>query len=49
VASIKRWAGSEEYQKVAAVMAPPARSPMVTEGKAYIADTLLPLALADEG
>jgi hypothetical protein len=46
VASIKRWAGSEEYQKVAAMMAPPTPSPMVTEGKACIADTLLPLALA---
>jgi hypothetical protein len=47
VATIKRWAGSEEYQKVAAMMAPPTRSPMVTEGKAYIAATLLPLALAE--
>jgi DNA-binding transcriptional MocR family regulator len=47
VATIERWADSEEYQKIAAMMAPSTRSPMVTEGKAYIADTLLPLALAE--
>ena len=33
VATVKRWAGSDEFQKVAAFMAPPSRSPMVEEGK----------------
>jgi DNA-binding transcriptional MerR regulator len=45
VATIKRWANSEEFQKVAAFMAPPSRSPMVEVGKEYLQTTLLPIAL----
>jgi sulfur carrier protein ThiS len=46
-ATIKRWAKSEEYEAVVAFMAPPTRSPMATEGKAYIIEELLPVALAE--
>ena len=45
LATVKRWAAGEEYQKVAAFMAPPTRSPMVGEAKAYLTETLLPIAL----
>ena len=45
VATIKRWANSEEFQKIAAFMAPPSRSPMVVVGKEYLQTTLLPIAL----
>ena len=45
VATIKRWANSEEFQKVAAFMAPPSRSPMVDVANEYLQTTLLPIAL----
>ena len=45
LATVKRMAAGEEFEKVAAFMAPPTRSPMVEEGQAYVQDVLLPLAL----
>jgi transcriptional regulator with XRE-family HTH domain len=45
VPTIKRWAKSEEFQRVAAFMAPPSRSPMVDAAREYLQTTLLPIAL----
>ena len=45
VATVKRWAKSEEFQKVSAFMAPTSRSPMLDAANDYLQTTLLPIAL----
>ena len=44
-ATVKRWAKSEEFQKVSAFMAPTSRSPMLDAARDYLQTTLLPIAL----
>ena len=44
-ATVKRWAKGEEFQKVAAFMAPSSRSPMLDAARDYLQTTLLPIAL----
>jgi hypothetical protein len=45
VSTVKRLASSEEFAKVSAFMAPPARSPVMGEAKNYLQEVLLPAAL----
>lgn len=45
VATIKRMAKSEDFQKVVGFMAPPSRSPIVDAAKEYLQTNLLPVAL----
>jgi hypothetical protein len=45
VSTVKRMASSEEFAKVSAFMAPPARSPVMGEAKNYLQEVLLPAAL----
>jgi len=47
VATIKRWANSEEFQRVAVFMAPADKNPMLDTAKEYIQTTLLPIALQE--
>ncbi len=45
VATVKRWAASEEFVAVAAKLAPPTVSPMVNVARDFLMNELLPLAL----
>jgi len=47
VATVKRWAAGEEFQKIVNFMAPSSRSPMVDTAKEYLQNELLPLALRE--
>ena len=45
VATVKRWAATEEFAAVAAKMAPPTVSPMAGVARDYLMNELLPLAM----
>jgi hypothetical protein len=45
VATVKRWAASEEFVAVAAKLAPPTVSPMINVAREFLMTELLPLAL----
>jgi len=45
VATVKRWAASDEFVAVAAKLAPPTVSPMVGVARDFLMNELLPLAL----